>query len=138
MTSQTTGKQKITTHIFPNISRSKGNLAMKFGQLTEYTREIFFLRNHTQNVLEKLILDPLIKKQNISLNQQSKMLYSLFLLYVQVEVYQDTLKLGFSQLALTWYKAFLKHKKGILELVSLPYFLHDFSRKIFLTKNSIN
>ena len=86
MTSQTTGKQKITTHIFPNISRSKGNLAMKFGQLTEYTREIFFLRNHTQNVLEKLILDPLIKKQNISLNQQSKMLHSLFLLYVQVEV----------------------------------------------------
>ena len=34
MTSQI-GKQIITTHIIPNISRSKGNKAIKFVQLTE-------------------------------------------------------------------------------------------------------
>ena len=35
MTSQI-GKQLITIHIFPNISRSKNNQAMKFSQLIEY------------------------------------------------------------------------------------------------------
>ena len=42
MTSQT-GKQTIAIHILPNISRSKGNQAMKFGQLIEYNmRNILF------------------------------------------------------------------------------------------------
>ena len=42
MTSQT-GKQTIAIHKLPNISRSKGNQAMKFGQLIEYNmRNIFF------------------------------------------------------------------------------------------------
>ena len=31
-----TGQQIITMHILPNISRSKGNQSIKFGQLTEY------------------------------------------------------------------------------------------------------
>ena len=35
-------------HISPNISRRKGNQAMKFGQLIKYN-----MRNHTKN-LEKL------------------------------------------------------------------------------------
>ena len=35
MTSQT-GPEIITIHILPNISRSKGNQIMKFGQLKEY------------------------------------------------------------------------------------------------------
>ena len=35
MASQT-GKKIITTHILPNISRIKGNQAIKFGQLIEY------------------------------------------------------------------------------------------------------
>ena len=36
------GKQIITMHILPNISRSKGNQAMKFGQLMkDSVRNIF-------------------------------------------------------------------------------------------------
>ena len=31
------GKQIITINILPNISRSKGNQAMKFGQLTKHS-----------------------------------------------------------------------------------------------------
>ena len=58
-----TGQQIITIHILPNISRSKGNQTLKFGQLI------------------------------------SELLPSLFLLYVQDEVYQ---------LAFTLYKAILK------------------------------
>ena len=37
MTSQT-GLQTITIHILPNISQSKGNQTMKFGQLIEYIK----------------------------------------------------------------------------------------------------
>ena len=53
-------------HIFdiPNISKSKEQ-AMKFGQLIEYNmRNIFSLKNHTQNVVEKLVSDPFLKNQN--------------------------------------------------------------------------
>ena len=41
MTSQS-GKQRIAMHILLNISQSKDNQTMKFGQLIEYnTRNIF-------------------------------------------------------------------------------------------------
>ena len=66
-----TGQQIITTHILPNILRSKGNQTFKFGQLI------------------------------------SELLTSLFLLYVQDEVYQNILKLR-CRLAFTLYKAILK------------------------------
>ena len=36
---------------------------MKFGQLIEYNREIFFLKKLAQNVEEKLVSDPFIKNQ---------------------------------------------------------------------------
>ena len=37
------GKQIFAVDIFPNISRSKGNQAMKFGQLVEYNKRTVFL-----------------------------------------------------------------------------------------------
>ena len=55
------GQQAIGIHILPNISRSKGNQAMKFGQLIEYNMRNIFVENHTQNVLEKLFPDPYLK-----------------------------------------------------------------------------
>ena len=62
MTSQTR-KQIIAIHILPNIPKGKGNQTMKFGQLVEYNRNIF-LKNYTQNVMEKLLPDPFIKNLN--------------------------------------------------------------------------
>ena len=53
------GKQ--TKYIFTNISRSKGNQTMKFGQIIEYNMRNIF---HTQNAKEKLFPDPFIKNQN--------------------------------------------------------------------------
>ena len=48
MTSQP-GKQTIAIHILPNISRSKGNENMKFGQLIEYNmRNIFLEKSYTK------------------------------------------------------------------------------------------
>ena len=43
MTSQP-GLQTIAIHIFPNISQSKGNQTMKFGQLIEYNKKNIFLQ----------------------------------------------------------------------------------------------
>ena len=71
--------------------------------------------------------DPFLKKSqmSISLDQQSEMLYSLFLLHVQVEVYQYLLELRCYYLFLPYIKFFCKTKGG-LKLVFIPYFLHYF------------
>ena len=48
MTTQT-GKQTIAIRILTNISRSKGNQAIKFGQFIEYNmRNIFLEKSHTK------------------------------------------------------------------------------------------
>ena len=51
------GKQTIVINILPNISRSKSNQTMQFDQLIECNRNIF-LKNHTQNMMEKVVPDP--------------------------------------------------------------------------------
>ena len=62
MTSQT-GQEIITIHILPNISRSKANQTMKFGQLKEYNMASIFLEK-SFDVIEKLVPDPFIKNEN--------------------------------------------------------------------------
>ena len=48
MTSQP-GEQTIAKYIMPNISRSKGNQTMKFGELIEYNmRNIFLGKSYTK------------------------------------------------------------------------------------------
>ena len=56
MTSQP-AQQTITINTLLNISRSKDNRAMKFGQVIEDTREIIFVKNHTENDSGKLVPD---------------------------------------------------------------------------------
>ena len=58
------GSQTIAIHILPNMSRSKDNQVLKFGQLIEYNMRNISVENHTQNVLEKLFPDPYLKNQN--------------------------------------------------------------------------
>ena len=60
MTSQF-GKQTITINILPNISRSKDNHVMKFGQLIEYNMRNIFMRNYSQKVVVKLFPDTFLK-----------------------------------------------------------------------------
>ena len=60
MTSQR-GKETIAIHILSNISRSKGNQTMKFGQLIDYNMRIILLKNDTQNKEKKLVPDPFLK-----------------------------------------------------------------------------
>ena len=42
MTSQPALQKIIPVHILPDISQSKGNQTMKFGQLTEHKKRNFF------------------------------------------------------------------------------------------------
>ena len=44
-----------------NISRSKNNQTMKFGQLIECNMKNVFFEKHAQNVVEKLVPDPFLE-----------------------------------------------------------------------------
>ena len=55
---------------------------MKFGQLTEYNMKNIFLKNHTQNVVEKLFSNSFLKNQIKHISASS--LDGLFLLYVEL------------------------------------------------------
>ena len=93
MTPQT-GQQIIALHRLPNISRSKGNQTLKFRQLREYNMRNIFLEKLYTECGGEASPRPFDKKSklSISLDQQSEILCSLFLLYVQVEVYQNISK----------------------------------------------
>ena len=52
-----TGKQIITIRRFSNISRSKSNQAIKFGQLIEYNRGKFFFKKIMQKMKQTLVPD---------------------------------------------------------------------------------
>ena len=67
MTSQPV-QQTITIHMMSNISRSKGDQAMKFGQLIEYNiRNIFVEKSYTKCAGET-IPRPLSKKSKLSIS----------------------------------------------------------------------
>ena len=76
-------------------------------------------------------------KFRISLNQYSKVLYILFLFFAKLRTIETDSNLAADHLLLPHIKLFQKTKRG-LELVSLPHFLHDFWRKIFLLLYFIN
>ena len=81
-----------TIVILPNILRSKGNQTMKFGHLIESNmRNIFLEKSYTKYGEE---ISPILIsekwKLSVSLDQQSKILYCLFLLYAKlsaIEIY---------------------------------------------------
>ena len=79
------GYQAIVMHILHNILRSKGNHTMTFSQLIEYNMKNIFLEKSYIECGEETIPRPFSKKSksSIFLDQQSKVLYSLFLLYVK-------------------------------------------------------
>ena len=75
-------KQTNTIHMMPNISRSKGNQRMKFGQLMKNKMGNNILENNAQTEL----FPDKKSKLSISLDQYSKVLYNLFLLYAKLKV----------------------------------------------------
>ena len=61
-----TGQQIITIHFLPNISRSKGNQAMKVGQLRKYSARNICFKNRTENEVQSSSRDlfVILKKHN--------------------------------------------------------------------------
>ena len=57
MTSQS-GKQTNALHILPNISRSKGNQTIKFGQLIDYKPKNIFLKKYYTKCVGETIPRP--------------------------------------------------------------------------------
>ena len=74
---------------------------------------------------------PFFKKSKLSISLDEQSGYSLFSLHVQVEVYQNILKLSCWPLALILYKAFSKNKKRSGSILSVS-FSAWFLRKISL------
>ena len=67
MTSQP-GKQTSALHILHNISRSKGNQVMDFGQLSEYNiRNIFYEKPYTR-YSEQTIPKSVFKKSKLGIS----------------------------------------------------------------------
>ena len=86
---------------------------MTFDKLIEHNLRNIFLEKSCTNYGGETSPRPLFKKSkvNMSPDQQSDASYSLLLLYVQVEDYQDILKLRCYPLSFTLYKPLLKNKK---------------------------
>ena len=114
-----------------NISRSRCNQRVKFGQLKEHKMRNIFLEKSNSKCCRETIprLFPKKSKLSISLDQLCKVLNSLFLLYGNlwtIEIYWNE---AADHLFLPHIKLFKKIKGG-LELVFVPHFLYDFWRKI--------
>ena len=112
MTSQT-AEQIMAIHELSKILRSKSNQKIKFGQLIECNIKNIFLENWCAKWGKGASPRSFYKnsKLSISLAQWSEMFFSLFLLYNQVEIYHNMLKLGCWPLAFILYKVFLKNKR---------------------------
>ena len=62
------GLQTIAIHILVNISRSKGNQAVKFGQLIEYQMMNIFVEKLYTKCAGETIPRPLSKKSKLSIS----------------------------------------------------------------------
>ena len=51
------GLQAIAMHILSNISQSKGNQTMEFGQFIEYKKINIFFKNYAENEAGRLVQD---------------------------------------------------------------------------------
>ena len=103
-----TGLHTITIHELPNISRRKCNKAIKFGQLTKHNMKNIFLAKSYSKCGGEACPRNFYKKSKLSiyLDHQSEILYSLFLSYVYMNVYQNIVKLWCWSIALALFKAF--------------------------------
>ena len=110
MTSQNE-QQVITIHRLSNISRSKGNQAMKFGQLIEHSMKNIFLGKSYTKFDGGASPRPFYKKSKLNIRSTVRNVIILLLLYVLVEIYENILKRSWWPPVFTLYKAFLKNKK---------------------------
>ena len=102
---------------------------MKFSQLVEYNVRYIFLEKPFIKCCAPANPRSFYKNRKLSISpdQQSKMIQSLFQLYVQVVVYQNILKLGPDHLLLPHIKLFLQKAFLIFSMI----FKKNISHAIF-------
>ena len=125
-------------HILSNISRSKGNQTMKRGQLAEYNRNIF-LRKLWRKWSRVTSSRPFFISQKSLTWGRSKCSETLFQYISIVCNYAYNKNKPYKTLDY-WSRDMLDFnfsEKG-LGLISQPYFVYDFSWKMFLLLHSIN
>ena len=124
MTSQPS-QQLIVINTLLYISRSNGNQTMKLGQLIEYNLKNILLEKSQTKCFEESIPRSFSGKLKVSmsLDQQFKVLYSLFLLYCKLRAIEIYRNYAADHLLLPHFEYFSKIKRG-LELISKPRFLH--------------
>ena len=113
MTSQTINSYN---DILPNTSRSKGNQAMKFGQLIKFTVRNIFLQRHAKNEAERLVPDLSLLLKKVLYEVKASVYSTLILIYFGRPRLEHTVKRNLG-----------------LGLASPPHFVYDFSKKMFLT-----
>ena len=113
-------KQTTAIHILHNISRGNDNQIMKLCQLIECNMGNIFLEKLYTKFHRETIPRSFSKKSRLSIS---------LLLYVQVEIYQNKLKLRLWTLSFILHNTFLKNKKS--SGASLP----SSSSAWFLNKN---
>ena len=111
---------------------------MKFGQLIDYNMRIIFIEKWYTECDGETIPIPFYEKLK-SGSKVFKVLRNLFLLYAKPRTIEIFCNQATYHLPLPLIKLFFFFKKKRdLELVFLPYFLHNVWRKIFLLIYSIN
>ena len=109
---------------------------MKFSQVIEYNKRNIFLENSYTKFSGETILRSFSKnpKLSISLDQQSKVLYRLFLLYTKlrnIEISQNILKLSCRPLAFALYIKLFFLKKELRNQSLFFVFCMTFEEKHF-------
>ena len=127
MTSHT-GTQTVTIRILSDISRSKTNYAMKFGQLIEYNMRNIFLEKWCTKCDGETSPDPFLKNRNGA--AVCSFIQFVFIVCPNWGLPKHTE----AKLLITCFYLI----QSFLKKVSLPHFQHDFWRKMFLTLHSIN
>ena len=95
-----------------------------------------FLKNYTQNAVEKLFPEPLLKNQNWAYLWIVWSFIQFVLLHSKLRTIKIYWNWAAYHLSLPHILHFWKTKRR-LKLVSLPHFFYDFWRKIFLLSYSI-
>ena len=105
---------------------------MTFGQLTW---EIFFSKNHTQNVVEKLVPNPFLKIKSEHVSRSTVWNFIQFLLIQRSS--RRLTKCNETKMLTTCFY-FIESSKKMSGTILPASFSHDIWRKIFLTLYSIN
>ena len=127
------GKQVIAVHILSNISKSKGDETKKCGQLIEYNMKKHFSSKTMHKIWWKNYPQtPLLRNWNWAYLWINSLKFFKVCFNCMPSWRLSKYIEGKLQTLCFWLiESFLRKTKAGLELVFLPNFLHDFSRKVF-------